>query len=235
LPVRSARLVAVVAVVAVVIAVAAVAIRMATQPRSASQRLEAAQRVVSAIHVVLTASGSSLAAATAVADFGVGRDVRLVHVRILDELHLELMIEAPADIVLAEAPRICLVGPFPAPDDAGLTDRCWGEPDLGALVAEQLVADAAGRPQLARGPLLVSAVLRRGDVRCDYPPGTWQVETSFNPLIDGTPAGSQDLPPVDLVVPFAGTQPLQLVKPSRYCGLASQIYNEQGEPPMATP
>ena len=179
----------------------------------------------------------SLMATEAVADFGIEEGVRLVRVRILDELDLEVRIETTETLTLAAPPRVCLVGPYSAPDDAGLSDRCWGEPDLGGLLAEELTTDAAGHPMLIAGqPIVLSAALRRGDVRCDYPPGEWQLEVTLEPLVYGVSVGALDLPPAALEVPPTADGPLPLnLFGTRYCGLATVVYRDQGEPPVAGP
>jgi len=189
------------------------------------------------VRVSATVVASSLAATHAIADFGIEEGVRMVKVRIVDELQMELRIETEGSVVLAGPPRVCLVGPFWAPDDAGLTDRCWGEPDLGGLLAAQLATDAAGRPMLAGDrPIVVAAKLRRGDVRCDYPPGDWQLEVRLEAVVDGSSVGATDLSPVGLSVPaeVGNPLPLSLIQATRYCGLANVVYREQGEPPVAT-
>jgi len=137
---------------------------------------------------------------------------------------------------LAGSPRVCLVGPYSAPDDAGLTDPCWGEPDLVELLAAQL--NGAGSPVLEPGqPVVVSATLRRGDVRCDYPPGEWRLQLVAEPLVDGQSAGALTVPDVVVRVPFDPATALALLPPdrTRYCGLATVVYQEQGEPPLASP
>jgi hypothetical protein len=205
-----------------------------TQPRSQEERLQAAGAALAGVHVSATAGDTSQIATEAVADFGIEEGVRMVPVRILDELSLDLRLEASDTITLASPPRVCLVGPFSAPDDAGLTDRCWGEPDLGELLAEQLGTDDAGHPTLEAGrPTIVAAVIRRGEVRCDYPPGEWQLEVTLEPLVDGRSAGALQLPPVAVSVPPTTTEPLPLMLfGTRYCGLANVVYCEQGEPPI---
>ena len=190
------------------------------------------------VRVAATVVASSLAATDAIADFGIAEGVRMVKVRIVDELQMELRIETEGSVVLAAPPQVCLVGPFSAPDDAGLTDRCWGEPDLGGLLAAELATDAAGHPILGGdSPIIVVANLRRGDVRCDYPPGDWQLEVRFEPLVDGSSVGVTDLPPVGFSVPaqVGNPLPLSLINATRYCGLANVVYREQGEPPVSTP
>lgn len=209
-----------------------------TRPRSPEQRLEAAKELVAAVHVSATVDASSLVATNAIADFGIDEGIRLVRVRIVNELRVSIRIEADHDIALAEPARLCLVGPYSAPDDAGLSDPCWGSPDLGELLAAQLESDAAGHPILREDrPILVAASLVRGDARCDYPPGEWHVEVVLNPLVDGSPVGDLYPPHVTLDVPLerADAPPLAEVLEDRYCGLASAVYREQGEPPVASP
>ncbi len=93
----------------------------------------------------------TLAATEAVADLGIDEGVRMVRVRIVDELDLEVQVQSPEVLTLAAPPLVCLVGPYSAPDDAGLSDRCWGEPDLGQLLADQLPLDDAGHPTVQGG------------------------------------------------------------------------------------
>jgi len=220
-------------VLLVVIAAGAVWV---AQPRTPEQRAELASQLVAAVHVTATVKGSSLLATNATADFGISGGIRLVRVRIVDELQLDVRVQTDRDITMAAPPRLCLVGPYSAPDDAGLTDRCWGEPDVAALFAAQVTTDAGGRSMLTTAqPIAVSVTLHRGMTRCDSPPGTWQVELTLDPLVDGTASGNGESPPLKVDVPFAGTQPLTLVTVSRYCGLAETIYLDQGEPAVVTP
>src|SRR5258706_8204691 len=183
------------ALLVLVLAVASAAVWTAAQPRSPAQRLEAANALLSRIQMTATVTGTSLLATNATADFGVGNGIRLVHVRITDELRLDLRITTDQDVVLAGAPRLCLVGPYSAPDDAGLTDRCWGEPDLAALLLAHASTDVAGRPVLAAAtPIALSPTLRRGGTRCDYPPGTRQPPPTIHPLIHGSAARAPPAP-----------------------------------------
>jgi len=208
------------------------------QPRSPEERLRAARESLAEVRVSASVVASSLVATHAIADLGIEEGVRMVKVRILDELQMELRVETGGRVALVGPPRVCLVGPFWAPDDAGLSDRCWGEPDLGELLAAQLTTDAAGHTTLeADRPIVLAARLRRGDVRCDYPPGDWHLEVQLEPLVDGSSAGVMELPPVRLSVPpdVANTQPLTLIEATRYCGLANVVYREQGEPSVTTP
>jgi hypothetical protein len=210
----------------------------ASAPRSSEGRLAVARDLLAGVHVSAAVVSSSLAATSAMADFGVDGGVRLVRVRILDEVRLELRIEAGRDVALAAPPRVCLVGPYAAPDDAGLTDPCWGQPDLGALVAAALATDGSGHPALAAGhPVVVDATLRRGDARCDYPPGGWTLQVAADPMVDASAAGVLDLPALAVAIPFQGitASPLLPIDQTRYCGLATAVYGEQGEPPVPSP
>lgn len=209
-----------------------------SQPRTALERRRAAEELVAGVHVSARVTSSSLAVTSATADFGISEGVRLVRVRILDELGLEVRLAADSDLVLAAPPRVCLVGPFSAPDDAGLSDPCWGMPDLEDDVATHVAAGAEGHHLLvADRPIDVATTLRRGDARCDYPPGEWRLEVSLNPIIDGMPMGAIDVLPALFMVPLetAGPLPRLGVLETRYCGLASGVYRDQGEPPMAAP
>lgn len=207
-------------------------------PRSPEQRDEAARDLLAGVRVWLTVVTSSLAATSAFADFGLVSGVHLVRVRIVDQLRLELRIEAGRDVALAGPPRVCLVGPHWAPDDAGLSDRCWGEPDFEALLAAKLAVDGAGHPVLqARTSIVLDAALRRGQVRCDYPPGEWRLDIAADPLIDGSAVGAIDLPDLIIELPCQGTAALPLlpIGQTRYCGLADAVYPEQGEPVVSSP
>jgi hypothetical protein len=232
---RRTRSVAAIVTVAIVAAVGLSA-WIGTRPRSPEEREAEARELLSGIHVSATVATASLAASHAIADFGLEEGVRLVLVRILDGLDLELRIDSTRTVAFVEPPRFCLVGPFSAPDDAGLSDPCWGEPDLGLLVGPTLPSDAAGHPTFPAGrPVTLSATLRRGDVRCDYPPGKWVLEIKADPVVDGAGVGARSLSDVSFEVPFATTGPLTLLGGTRYCGLATVVYREQGEPPVQSP
>lgn len=209
----------------------------AAAPESSGDRLRIATEAIGGMRLSAAVVERSLAATEAIADFAIEQDVRSVRVRIVDGLHLEVSIKAPSSITLAGPPRVCLVGPYSAPDDAGLSDRCWGDPDLGTLLAAQLPTDAAGHPQLsADHPIVVDAALDRGETRCDYPPGEWTLELTLEPLVDGTTVGPIDLPPVAFDVPWQTTEPMPLrLLGTRYCGLANTVYRDQGEPDVLTP
>lgn len=182
--------------------------------------------------VTVVVTDQSLAATGAIAD-SLEEGVRGVIVRIVDGVELEVRLESRDAMLLPGPPFLCLVGPYAAPDDAGLSDRCWGEPDLASVAADQLPMDSDGALRLQAGvPMTIAVELSRGHERCDYPPGTWQLEVTFSPR--GTPAGPDRLALED--VPFAisptTTHPLPLVPPGdgRYCGLATLVMREQGEP-----
>lgn len=207
------------------------------QPLSPGQRQARARELLSSVHVSAIVLSASLTATSAFADFGVESGVRLVRVRIVNDLHLTLRIEAAQRLSLAEPLQICLVGPDSAPDDAGLTNPCWGEPDLGELVAAQLATDDVGHPFVgAHRAIVVNAALRRGQTRCDYPPGQWHLQVAANPVIDGSALGPTDLTGV-VELPWKTTTALPLLRTdqTRYCGLATAVYLQQGGPPVSSP
>lgn len=195
------------------------------------EREAEARRLAVAITPAVTVRATSYVAGRALADFGIGQPVRLVGVRMLDEVTLEVSLRSAVDVALAGPPRLCLVGPFAAPDDAGLEDRCWGEPDLGTLVAPLLRPDAAGRPGLrANEPVVLAATIRRGDARCDYPPGTWTLETAVEPLVGDAAVARVYLPDLAVEMPWQRDEAIPAVEKERYCGLATVIVRDQGEP-----
>jgi hypothetical protein len=128
---------------------------------------------------------------------------------------------------------VCLVGPFWNPLDAGLSDRCWGEPEFGSIVADRLVADGTGRVVLRPGePLDIAATLVRGDVRCDYAPGEWRLQVDAEPVVDGVVQPRQDLADVLVIVPLepAGVLPFRPNAETRFCSYPAAVYDRQGEP-----
>lgn len=206
--------------------------------RSPEQREQTARELLAGIRVSPTVTSVALEAGTAIADFGIEQGVRLVRVRIVDRLELELEIEADQDVAFGVPPQLCLVGPDSAPDDAGLEDRCWGKPDLSDFLAAQLTTDAMGHPLLQASDLIhIKATLWRGAARCDYAPGAWLLEINAAPVVDGVHLRPMNGPDTSLEVPIPSHGPLRLLRPdqSRYCGLANRIHREQGEPPVATP
>ena len=155
------------------------------QPQTPEQRLQRAEELAASVRVAATVTGSSLLAARAIADFGVGGEVRLVRVRILETMHLQLQLETTWTSCSAAHPGSVSSGrtrhrttPGSA-IGAGVT-RTW--PPSGRHVG----ADANGRVTLHRGePIEFAVDLRRGDSRCDYAPGTWGIELWLAPVIDG--------------------------------------------------
>lgn len=214
------------------------------RPPSQADGQETAQQLLSGVTVTAAVADVALAAAGATADFGVEEGLRRVNIRVVEEFAIEVRFESPYEVVLGDPPYFCLVGPFWNPLDAGLSDRCWGDPDLQAVVAAQLPADEAGHPVLPAGrSIVVNATIRRGDLRCDYAPGEWHVEVGLSPVIDGSAVGRLDLPDVIVEVPSenpvnagpAGT--LELLPPAqtRVCSYPAAVYLRQGDPPVATP
>lgn len=231
---RTARLAAPIAIAVMIVAVALVLWRGGA--RSPEERDVEAQALVDAVTVSVSVDDPSLLAARAIADFGVGSDVRLVLVRILDEMRIRVRVETAKDVVLTPPVTACLVGPDPAPDDAGLSDRCWGGSDLSAQLTAALPVDASGRLHLVKGtPVTITALVSRGPVGCDYPPGAWRLEFRVDPVVDGMPAARRYVPDARFDVPYEAAAPLTLVEERRYCGLASKVYREQGEPSILAP
>lgn len=223
------------AALAVVLLIAGVAlILIGTSPPSPAEREAAAETLAATIETTVTVRDSRLLAGRAIADFGVGGDVRLVLVRIVDELRLDVRVESAREVLLAEPIRACLVGPDAAPDDAGLEDRCWGEGQQGERLLLDLGRDDAGRYVLPAGDAAtLSVTIGRGEERCDYPPGTWRLELVIDPIVAGEPAGRRYAPDATFEIPYDPAEPLRLVEQRRYCGLASKVFLEQDEPPIA--
>jgi hypothetical protein len=230
-----------VAALLVLVAVVAWVSGMRVLPHSPEQRVAAARELLAGIHVTPTVTSVSLVAGRAIADDF--EQVRLVRVRVIERLELELLIQADHDVAFGAPPQLCLVGPDPAPDDAGLENRCWGMPDLSDFLAAQLSTDAMGHPLLKGGEAVrLEAVLSRGPGidnvdHCDYAPGAWLLELNGAPVVDGVHLSRMPGPVTDLEVPIPSHDPLRLLRPdqSRYCGLASRIYREQGEPEVIDP
>jgi hypothetical protein len=188
------------------------------------------------IELAAQVADRSLKATSKPADAGLEDGIHWVDLRIVDDLSVHVQLAVDHDMVLAEPPRLCLVGPFWNPLDAGLSDRCWGEPDLSTLIAHQLRQDDEGSYLLDVGsPISVAADLRRGDVRCDYPPGQWHIQLAVIPVIDGTAAERVYLPDVAMSVPVAESAPLAYLpsRDTRFCSYRQAVFLEQGEPAIA--
>ena len=225
-----------------VLVVATVALAVAlsqTAARTPSQRDGIADRLMADIRVSATAQPLSLLAATAIFDPGEGEGgARLVKIRVIERLQVDLSITSEHDIVFGAPPRLCLVGADSAPDDAGLEDPCWGSPDLSDFLAQRLSRDSYGHLLLPGGrPISFSALLWRGDARCDYAPGDWTLSLAGHPVVDGYHLGMRyaENVPLEVAAPVHG--PLRLLRPdrSRFCGLATRSHLEQGEPDILVP
>ena len=192
-----------------------------------------AGELIDGITVTASVDESSLAATQAIADFGLEEGIRMVPVRIVEDLALEVRLATPKDVVLAGAPRLCLTGPFWNPLDAGLDDRCWGDPDLAGLLSKAMPADANGRVTLRAGwPVVLQADLARGDERCDYPPGDWLLEVDAEPVVDSVTLPRQEIADVPLTVPLEedGALAWRSNSDTRFCSFTAAVYTRQGEP-----
>jgi hypothetical protein len=194
---------------------------------------------LASLQVTPTVGAINLVATGAFADFGVNAGgAHQVRVRIVDSLDFGLRIATASDLTLAESPVVCLVGPYSAPDDAGLESPCWGEPDLSEVLMSRLSRDSAGHYVLAGGqPVDIDVGLKRGTARCDYPPGTWALELKLSPVVNGYPTGARYVADTPMQVPITQTGPLALLPTTetRYCGLATAVVQQQGEPEVVEP
>ncbi len=161
--------------------------------------------------------------------------IHLVPVRIVEAMDVAVTLTSTDDLVLAEAPLVCLHWRDAAPDDAGLESPCWGVPDLSATLADLgAVGDAW---VLVQGQTVrAGATIRRAPGTCDYPPGEWVLRLRVVPLVDGSPQEPLYLRR-SFAVPFDRTAVPRDVplSESRFCGLASEIIVDQGVPPTAAP
>jgi hypothetical protein len=174
-----------------------------------------------------------LGATQAIADFGIEEGVRMVPVRIVEDLVLELELSADRDVTFAAPPRLCLTGPFWNPLDAGLSDRCWGEPDVNDALAEHMIPDGNGFVTLrANAPVALRVPIARGDERCDYPPGDWLLEVDAEPVIDGQVQPRADIAKAPIAIPWNVGVPLPWHDNSdtRFCSFTAAVYTRQGEP-----
>ena len=185
------------------------------------------------IEVSATAGESSLGATQAIADFGVEEGVRMVPVRIVEDLVLAIELSAARDVTFTEPPRFCLTGPFWNPLDAGLSDRCWGDPDVNDSLRAAMPADPSGTVTLRAGsPVVLRVPIARGDERCDYPPGDWILEVDAEPVIDGQAQPRQEIAEVPIAIPWDvdGALPWHDNSDTRFCSFTAAVYNRQGEP-----
>jgi hypothetical protein len=197
---------------------------------TAEERQSVAAEQMAGLRLSAAAGSVVLAATKAFHDPGIVEGIRFVKVRIIDRLELRVRIEAAGDVVFAEDPQLCLVGPDSAPDDAGLENGCWGEPDLSSVATGQWQRTAQGQPIIrAAQPIEFSVQLERGTDRCDYPPGDWTLELKGRPITFGSPAEPIWAPDGEFDIPIGPDQPLPYLTPSitRYCGLATL---DGGEP-----
>jgi hypothetical protein len=228
---RTRTIVALVAV-ALVAGVAAFA-WAASRPRTGDEQVALARELFAQVDATAEVTASSLGVTHAPADFGLEEGIRTVPVRIVEELTIAVRLDTARDVLMAGPPRVCLVGPFWNPLDAGLSDRCWGEPDLGALVGERLVANAVGHVVLRPDePITLAVTLERGDARCDYAPGEWRFQVDAVPVVDGAEQPRQDLADVPLTLPLetGGDLPYRPPAETRVCSYTAAVYVRQGEP-----
>jgi len=185
------------------------------------------------IEVSASVDQSSLGATQAIADFGVEEGVRMVPVRIVEDLVLDLELSTDRDVTFAAAPRLCLTGPFWNPLDAGLRDRCWGDPDVNDALRAAMPADPSGMVTLRAGsPVIIRVPIARGDERCDYPPGDWLLEVDAEPVIDGEVQPRRDIAKAPITIPWDVDRALPWHDNSdtRFCSFTAAVYTRQGEP-----
>jgi hypothetical protein len=196
------------------------------RPRSADELFDG-------ITVTANVEDSSLSATQAIADFGLEEGIRMVPVRIVEDMVLEVELAAERDVTFAAAPRLCLTGPFWNPLDAGLDDRCWGDPDVNEALRAAMPADASGAVTLrASSPVVLRVPLARGDARCDYPPGDWLLEVDAEPVLDGAAQPRKDIAAVALTLPWdvPDALPWRDNSDTRFCSFTAAVYTRQGEP-----
>jgi hypothetical protein len=224
---RRIVLIAVVAGLAVVV-LAGVALWAWSAVRPAT-----ADELLDGIEVEASVGEWRLGATQAVADFGIEEGVRMVPVRIVEDLVLELELSTDRDVTFAAPPRLCLTGPFWNPLDAGLSDRCWGEPDVNESLRAAMSVDPAGTVTLrADSPVVLRVPIARGEERCDYPPGDWLLEVDAEPVIDGEAQPRADIAKAPIAIPWNVGVPLPWHDSSntRFCSFTAAVYTRQGEP-----
>jgi hypothetical protein len=221
------------AVIAIAAGLAVVALAGVALWARTPQRPATADELLAGITATATVDESSLGATQAIADFGLEEGIRMVPVRIVEDLALEVRLATTRDVTLAGAPRLCLTGPFWNPLDAGLEDRCWGDPDLAERLVQAMPAGADGRVRLRAGsPLVLQADLARGDERCDYPPGDWLLEVDAEPVVGGVTLPRQEIAKVPLTIPLeeGGALAWRSNSDTRFCSFTAAVYTRQGEP-----
>jgi hypothetical protein len=157
----------------------------------------------------------------------------MVPVRIVEEMVLEVELSAARDVTFTAPPRLCLTGPFWNPLDAGLSDRCWGDPDVNDPLRAAMPADPSGTVTLRAGsPVVLRVPIARGDERCDYPPGDWILEVDAEPMIDGQAQPRKDIADVPIAIPWDvdGALPWHDNSDTRFCSFTAAVYTRQGEP-----
>ena len=192
-----------------------------------------ADELIEGVTVTASVEDSTLGATQAIADFGLDEGIKMVPVRIVEDLVLELELASEHDVTFAAPPRLCLTGPFWNPLDAGLEDRCWGDPDVNDALRAAMPADASGTVTLRAGsPVTLRVPLARGDERCDYAPGDWLLEVDAEAVIDDAVQPRQDIADVPLTLPWdvPGALPWHDNSTTRFCSYTAAVYTRQGEP-----
>jgi hypothetical protein len=194
-----------------------------------------AQTLVAGIRVSVTVKDAALAVMSALADFGIEGGTRQVDVRVVKELQLELRIDTERLVVLEDEPIVCLRGPFYRAPVSTVSDPCWGEPDLTAVLKGELLGNSDGRPVLSnRQAVTVEVSLARTDARCDYAPGGWHLELAANPRIDGAAAGAREIANVVFDIPLDTVGPLERLpsEQTSICSSPASVFTSQGDPPV---
>jgi hypothetical protein len=204
---------------------------------SSAEAEAAALDLVRRIEAEIEVTNPSLRAARATADFGIEQGLRIVTIRVVDEMGVTIRLTASDDVTLAAPPGLCVVGPFWNPLDAGLSDRCWGAPDLTDVAADAFPSSGEETRLAAESPVTVEAALARGTERCDYAPGEWHLEVSVQPVVDGHAFGPVRIPNVTFAVPIDPEEPLTLLpfEDTRVCSYPAAVFLRQGEPEVVEP
>jgi len=196
-------------------------------------RPRTADELIDGVTMTASVEDSTLGATQAIADFGLEEGIKMVPVRIVEDLVLEVELASERDVTFAAPPRLCLTGPFWNPLDAGLEDRCWGDPDVNEALRAAMPADASGTVTLRAGsPVTLRVPLARGDERCDYAPGDWLLEVDAEAVIDDAVQPRQDIADVPLTLPWdvPGALPWHDNSTTRFCSYTAAVYTRQGEP-----